>query len=184
MKPLLLFCLCLLTSVLCAQSLDYISVRKQNGRTVKNFYEGSRILLQLNDGMYLQGPVTAVRNDSVFVTVYDIRRWPTPYGSYVTDTVTTTIVGVSYKNIMRVHLDERRGFFKRMSAPLLMLGGGGYLVLNLLNGAFYDLPITDSKNLRRIGIATGAFGLGFLLNKLFASDGFSKKKHHRVYVNL
>lgn len=77
-----------------------------------------------------------------------------------------------------------RGFFQRSAGPLLMLGGGAYLAVNVLNGAFYELPITDRKNLRRIGAAVGAFGLGYLLKKLFASDGFSKKGDKIVYVDL
>ena len=184
MKPLLLFWLVLLLQTASAQSLDYISVRNKDGRAMKNFYAGSTVLLQLEDGRYLQGPVQTVQNDSVFITVYDIRLWPTPYGSYVKDTITTTHAGIHYKEIKRVFLNQRRGFFKRMSGPLLMIGGGGYLFLNVVNGALYKLPITDGQNLRRIGTAAGAGGLGYLFTRLFASDGFSKKKHHIVYVNL
>ncbi len=184
MKPLLLFCFLLANHFLFAQSLDYLSVRKQNGQVVKNFYAGSDILLQLNDGSYLKGPLKTLINDSVYVTVYDIRWYPTPWGTYAKDTLTTTIVGIKTSDISRIHLSRRRSFFQRISGPLLMIGGAGYLVLNVLNGALFDLPITDGQNLRRIGTAAGAFGTGFLLSKLFAADGFSKKKHRIVYVDL
>ena len=83
--------------------------------------------------------------------------------------------------IKRVYLSRRRSFFQRKSGPLLMLGGGGYLVLNVLNGG---LSGGESGNTRRLGIAASAFGLGFLFQKLFAADGFSKKSHRLVYVNL
>jgi hypothetical protein len=184
MKPLLLIWLFCLSNFAFAQSLDYISVRKQNGQVVKNFYSGSTILLQLNDGSYLAGPVQTIRNDSVYVTLYDIRYYPTTWGTYVKDTISTTLAGVRFDEVSRIHLSRRRTFFQRTSGPLLMLGGGGYLVVNLLNGAFYDYSLTDKRNVRRIGIAAGAVGLGYLLTRLFASDGFSKKKHHLVYVNL
>jgi hypothetical protein len=65
-----------------------------------------------------------------------------------------------------------------------MIGGAGFLALNILNGTLYNQPITDKRNMRSLGIATGAFGLGFLINKLFSSDGFNKKRHHIVYVDL
>lgn len=184
MKPILLFCLLFFLQTGFTQSLDYISVRKGNGRSVKNIYSGSRVVVEVNDGRFLQGPVQAVRNDSLFVIIYDIRVWPTPYGTYVKDTITTTIAGIHHREIKRVQLNKRRGFFQRATGPLLMIGGGGYLALNVLNGAFYDLPITDRQNLRKIGRAAGAFGLGFLLTKLFKSDGFSKKSHRIVYVDL
>lgn len=185
MKPLLLFCFFYsLVQTASAQSLDYISVKKQNGRTLKNIYAGSQVLLHLQNGQYVQGPVQVVKNDSLFLIVYDVRFYPTPWGTYVRDTISTLINSYHYKDIQRVHLHKQQGFIKRKAGPILMIGGAGYLVLNILNGAIFDLPITDKQNLRRIGTAGGAFGLGYLLHKLFATDGFSKKSHRIIYVDL
>jgi hypothetical protein len=44
--------------------------------------------------------------------------------------------------------------------------------------------VTDRKNVKRISIAAGAFGLGLLFRKLFSSDGFTRKGHRIVYVDL
>ena len=184
MKRLLLFLSLFAAQTVFSQSLDYISVRKKNGRVIKNFYAGSPILLQLVDGSYLKVPIQAVRNDSLFVTLYDIRRFPTVFGSYVTDTIAVTILGLHHKEIKRIHLNKKKTFAERSLGPLLMLGGGGYVALNLLNGTIFRLPITDKKNLRTLGIAGGAFGLGYLFTKLFASDGFSKNKHEIRYIDL
>lgn len=184
MKPLLLLCGLFFLQIVNGQSLDYISVRKKNGRALKNFYAGSAIILQQTNGTYLQGPVQAVRNDSLYVTVYDIRYYPTQFGTYVRDTISTTHVGIRYQEIQRIFLNPRRGFFKRLGGPLLMIGGGGYVVLNVINGLAYEGSVTDRKNLRKLGTAAGVFGIGFLLTKLFASDGFSTQKHRIVYVDL
>jgi len=184
MKRLLLFLSLVAAQTVYSQSLDYISVRKKNGRVIKNFYAGSPIVLQLLDGSYLQGPIQAIRNDSLFVTLYDIRRFPTTFGSYITDTVSISLIGLHYNDIQRVQLVKKQSFAERSLGPLLMLGGGGYMALNLLNGAVFDLSITDKRNLRTLGISGGAFGLGFLFTKLFASDGFSKKRHRIQYIDL
>lgn len=184
MKPLLLACLLFATQAATAQSLDYISLRKGSGRVVKNFYTGSSILLQLTDGSYLQGSIHAIRNDSLWVVVYDIRYLPTVFGTYVRDTIATTPVPLHYKDIRRIQVSQKQNFWQRISPPLLMLGGGGYLVLNVLNGALYRQRVTDRENLPKLGTAAGAFGLGFLFQKLFAQDGFSKKSHRVVYVDL
>lgn len=184
MKPLLFCCLLFFTQIVDAQSLDYISIRKQNGQVIKNFYTGSNILAQLTDGSYFRGPVKAIRNDSVFVTFYDVRYYPTSWGTYVRDTISTSIIGVRFSEISRIHLNRRRTFWQRSTGPLLMLGGGGYLVVNLLNGAFYETAENGKSNLRRIGIGAGAAGLGYLIHRVFASDGFNKKKHQLVYVDL
>ena len=184
MKPLLLLVAFFLLQTGIAQSLDYLSVRKGRDRVVKNFYAGSGIQLQLADGSYLAGPVQSIRNDSVFVTVYDIRYYPTAWGTYLRDTVATTLVGLRNKDIQRIYLHRRQPFLQRTAGPLLMLGGAGFFTLNVLNGAFFDNSLTGRKNVQRIGIAAGAFGVGYLVKKLFASDGFSTKRHHIVYVDL
>jgi hypothetical protein len=184
MNPLLFCCLFLLSNFVASPSPDYISVRKKNGQAVKNFYTGSHIILQLKDRSYLAGPILDVRKDSVYVTLYDIRRYPTTWGTYVNDTISKTVAGLHYKEIWRISIHKRQDFIKRKSGPILMIGSAGYLILNILNGAFFDLPITDAKNVGKIGTALGAFGVGFLFSKLFTRDGFSNKKHKIVYVDL
>ena len=184
MKPLLLGFTVFLVQFLSAQSLDYISVRKKNGQVVKNFYAGSSMILQQTNGSYTSGPVHSIRNDSVLITVYDIRYAPTSWGGYIKDTISTTISGIPYKDIQRIYLYKRQGFFQRNTGTLLMLAGGGYVLLNVLNGGFHGESITDSENLRSLGIATGIFATGFFLKKMFSTDGFSKKKHQIVYVDL
>jgi hypothetical protein len=179
--PLLLF---LFLQNATAQSLDYLSVRKKNGRVVKNVYAGSKVLLQTTNGAYLEGPVQTIRNDSIYITLYDVRLYRTQIGSVIRDTVTTSVLSVHYKDVSRVYLNKRSGSFQRTAGPLLMIGGAGFLTLNILNGALFNLPVTDSENLKTLGVAAGAFGLGYILQKLFASDGFSKKKHQLVYVDL
>ena len=185
MKQLLLsflFSLLLFTSF--AQGHDYISVRKKNGRVLKNFYAGSDILLQTKEGQYLQGPIKSIRNDSVFITLYDIRYFPTIYGGYLKDTVSVMVVGIAHKEISRIRLSTKQSFVNKRAGPLLVIAGAGYFTLNLLNGISYGLPITDSKNLQRVGIAGGLFGLGYLFQKLFSFDGFSNPKHRIEYIKL
>lgn len=184
MKTLLLLLLLLAASTAPAQYLDYISVRKGNGRVLKNLYTGSPALLQTTEGNYFEGPVKAIQHDSMYLTLYDIRLLQTLYGGFIRDTISVSVIGIHYKDIQRVFLHRRQSFWGQTAAPLLKVGGAGYLALNLLNGAIYSQPLTDKRNTRRIGFAAGAFGLGLLLKKLFTSDGFSKKSNKIVYVNL
>lgn len=184
MKPLVLFFSFFAAQNCLAQSLDYVSVRKKNGRVVKNFYAGSDVLLQTTDGAYLQGPVKTVRNDTVFLTLYDVRSVPTIYGGYRRDTLTASILGVHYKDIKRIHLGRRSNFYRRNGPSLLMLGGGGYFALNVLNGTFFTESIHSSDKVKRLGISAGVFFLGYFLKKLLQSDGFSRSSQQIVYVNL
>src|SRR5215204_6447628 len=133
MKLLLFLSLLFFSNQIFSQSLDYISVRKKNGRVIKNFYSGSTIVLQTVENRYLQGPIHAIRNDSVFVTLYDIRYFPTQFGTYVKDTVSITLAGINKTEIKAIMLQQRKSFFQRTVPSLLMIGGAGYLTLNLLN---------------------------------------------------
>lgn len=182
MKWLLFIFSFLLLQTAYAQSLDYISVRKKNGNVIKNFYTGSNILLQTENWSYYEGPIAAIKNDSVFITLYDIRMMPTIYGGFIRDTISTTIAGINYRDIKRIHIKKHRSFFERQTGPILMIAGSGYIALNVLNRTFF--PLSENGNIKKLSIAAGVFGLGYLANKLFASDGFSKKKHQIVYVNL
>src|SRR5215218_2915444 len=185
MKPLLLlFCFLIALQNLSAQSPDYIAVRKKNGRTIKNFYAGSQILFQTNNGSYVQGPIKMIRNDTIFILLYDIRSFATNFGTLVRDTISVQTLAVNYKEIKRIGLSIRRNFLQRTVSPLLMIGGAGYFTLNLLNGTFFSSSVTSEEKLRTAGIAAGLFGIGYLINRLFSSDGFSKAKHKIVYVDL
>lgn len=141
-------------------------------------------MLQLTNSRYVEGPLASVRNDSVYVTLYDVRAYRTNWGAVVLDTVSTATLGLPFTEISRVHLDRKNGFFQRLAPPLLKVGSAGYLALNLLNGNLFDPSFTDGKNLKKTGFAAGTFGLGFLLGRWLATDGFNKKNQRLVYVNL
>ena len=184
MKPLLLLLFLFLIHSLSAQSLDYISVRKKSGRVVKNFYAGSSIVLETTDNTYLQGPIKIIRNDTVVITQYDVRLYRTPYGSVMRDTITSSNIGIYYKDIKRILLNQKTSFLQRTFSPLLMLGGSGYFAITALNGAFYSSSTTGNERIKKLGISAGLFGLGYFLQKLFTSDGFSQKRHQIMYVDL
>ncbi|RYZ31169.1 MAG: hypothetical protein EOO10_00035 [Chitinophagaceae bacterium] len=184
MKPLLSICFFFFSLSCFSQSLDYISVRKKNGIVIKNFYAGSNIVVQTTSGSYLQGPIQTIKNDSVFITLYDIRYFPTVYGTYFRDTIAITIVSLRKDEIQRILIQKRRNFLQRTVAPIAIIGGAGYFTLNLLNGTFFDNDVSGNRKLKVLGVSAGTFGIGYLIQKLFSSDGFSKKSHQIVYVDL
>lgn len=184
MKPTLLVFLIFFLQTAFAQSLDYISVRKKNDRVVKNFYKSSAVLLQTTYGSFIQGPVERIANDTVHVRVYDVRLAQTFIGSIIRDTITSTLVSVHIQDISRIFINKKKGFFQRRTGPVLMIAGSGYLTLNLLNGTFFSDRVQPSEKVRKVITGAGLFGLGYLFQKLFADDGFSKKKHRIVYVDL
>lgn len=167
-----------------AQGQDFISVRKKNGRPLKTFIAGSPIIFETVYGTYVSGPIEAIKNDSVFVKIYDIRTFATNLGFAMVDTISTYIAGFHYKDIRKIRLFNKERFIRSKIDKLLIIGGAGYFILNVVNGAYFNEPITDKKNLRSLAISLGAVGTGLLINKFFKVSNFSTGKHKIVYVNM
>lgn len=167
-----------------AQVSDFIAVKKKNGITIKNFYEGINILFQTKDGEYIEGPIEKIRHDTVYVSFYNIQKLPTSLGNYVYDTLNTYTIGTNYKDIRRISVYKKRGQLRRDVGVLMIVAGAGYAILNILNGAFSNQPITDSENLKKLGIAAGLVAVGFINNKFFPPNSFSGKKDKIVYISL
>ncbi|MGV3529711.1 MAG: hypothetical protein ACO1OO_12505 [Flavisolibacter sp.] len=184
MKPLLLLGTLIFCLQASAQSGDYLSVRKKNGRVVKNFMPGTHILLQTKEGRYWEGPIKSIKNDSITLTIYEVRLLGTTWNSVIRDTFSVMPLRLHYIDIARIYMPRHRGFFERQTAPLLMIAGAGYTLLNLANGATYGLPLTDKKNLGKLSVGAGLFAAGWLLRKVFQPQDYTTNRHRIEYVNL
>jgi len=168
MKPFLLFFLshffCLLVF---SQASDFIVVKKHD-RTVKSYFPGLPIVLQTNSYSWVNGWITAIRHDSIFVKQYDVRQVPTIWGTTMTDTAGSYLVGVHYNEIQRIEFNEKGGggFSFVTNGTIFMIGGLGYAVLNVVNGQYLHESITDSKNMTSLGIALSVAAAGFILNRI------------------
>lgn len=161
-----------------------ISVRKKNGRLIKTFIAGSPVELESVYNGYVNGWIRNIKNDTVFVKIYDIRRVAGFLGLPTIDTFGTYIVAIYYKDIEKIKISARQRFISLKLDKLLYIGGIGYFILNLINGPYLEQPITDKENLRKLGISLGAVGTGLLISKLFSAENFSKRTHRIVYVRM
>lgn len=159
--------LCLFISAkLLSQASDFITVVKRNGRTVKSFFPGVPISFQTFDHRQSSGMIMAIRHDSLFVKEWDIRPMINGFGIPVVDTVAFYINGFHYKEIDKIEVSDRMKFQQVTIGRLLTIGGGGYIALNLINGATQHESITSKKNLTSLGIAAAAVGAGVLANNI------------------
>ena len=179
MKPFLLFLLShLFCSLAFSQAGDFIVVKKHD-RTVKSYFTGLPIALETSYGSWINGYITDIRNDSVFVKEYDVKTVPTMWGVTMLDTAGSYIVGVHYKEIKRIEFDEKgRAFEYVTNGAIFIIGGLGYALLNVVNGAYQHGSITDSKNMQSLGIALGVAGAGFILNRI----NHHQNKHWRYII--
>lgn len=167
-----------------SQPSDFISVKKRNNRTLKSYFTGSAISCQTVYGNYLGGIVNAIRNDSVFIKEYDVRSVPNMWGVAKTDTLGTYVVGIHYKDIEVVNIKKAQSFGYVRDGTLLMVGGLGYAVLNLVNGKYLNESITVPENRKSLGIAVGVAGAGFLMNRIHNYSNNNKRRYRVEYIRM
>ena len=163
-----------------SQASDFITVKKKNNRTIKTFFPGVHISFQTYDKRQANGLITAIRNDSVFVKEWDIRPLFNSLGIPITDTVGAYMSGFHYKEIEKVDVSDKMKLQQLTPGRILIIGGTGYAILNVINGAYLHESITSSKNLKSLGIAGSAVGAGILTNYLLKKG----KKYHIEYVRM
>ena len=184
MPRLLPFFLLFLSTHLFSQGSDLISVRKKNGAVIKTFFAGSPIIFETKNGSYIDGRIKEIKNDSVFVTIYNTATFMTNLGVTIFDTVSVHLISVNYKDIESIKVFVRHRFVRGKIDKLLMYGGAGYFGLNVINKVISGESLTADNNLKKLGIAATAFGLGFIIKKYFFVNRFSRRKHKIVYVKL
>jgi hypothetical protein len=171
----------LLSSVhLLAQASDFISVKKKNNRTVKTFFPGLPISFETFDKRQVSGLITAIRNDSIFVKQWDVRPMLNSLGIPVTDTLGAYLNGFHYKELNKVSVSDRMKLQQLTPGRILIIGGTGYALLNVINGAYLHESVTSKKNLTSLGIAAGAVGAGLLINYLVKHGN----KYHVEYIRM
>jgi hypothetical protein len=168
-----------------SQASDFISIRKKNNRTVKSFFPGLSIKFQTTYFRMIEGQILKINNDSVFVKEWDIRTVPTSLGVTVVDTAGSFVTGVHYKEIKVVYWDKRKKVHELLTdGTILMIGGTGYAALNIINGGVLGEPVGSSENLKKLGIAAGVVGTGFLLKKLTGKDAKFERRYRIHYIEM
>src|SRR5574339_1279550 len=116
-----------LLSTAAGQQSDYIVLKKQNGRPVKTYFEGVFISAVTNSGFAINGFITDIRHDSIFVQQEITRLVPTEFGTKI-DTVRFTY-GLLYSEIGKFNISgtqrygKKKGFVE-VAVPKLMIIGG------------------------------------------------------------
>ena len=185
MRSISLFITLMIFSLCCfSQVSDFIKVKKRNNRTLKTFFPGSIISCQTVYGNYINGTITQVKNDSVFVREFSVQAVPNQWGVTSVDTLGSFVVGFHYKDIETVVFKSHESFGFIKDGTLLMVGGIGYATLNLVNGKYLKQPLTDNDNLKTLGISLGVAGIGYLLNRLHKVNNKNGRRYIVEYVHM
>jgi hypothetical protein len=160
MKPLITFSLLFLMAIAYGQPSDFM-VLKRKGKPLQTFYSGSNIEFTTVHGVYKNGTISRIHNDSVYLLEFVIQRIPTTLGTFILDTVGSHRSVYPYADIVAMGARQQKNFNVSGSGAAL-LGGG--ILLVLASGVIY---LVDRDNFSA-GLAGGAAGLavvGYFLSR-------------------
>ena len=186
MRLLLLF-LCMFPVYLAnCQKSDFIVLKKANNRTVKSYFPGSFISGTTYTGFQLNGFIKEIRNDSVFIEQQEVYQVGTPYGVPRLDTVLHTLQ-LHYTEINQFYFSKgsnsrRKGFAQVTLPKIMIIGGVGFIVLELVNTLNRGESINENNKIPSLAIAAGIAAAGLLWQQIQKQKTKAGGKFTVVYV--
>jgi hypothetical protein len=171
-----------------AQQSDFIVLKKRNDRPLKSYYAGVFISAVTNSGFTINGYITDIRNDSVFVQQEIKKLVPTQFGSKI-DTVRYNY-GLLYTEIAKFNYEgtqrygKKKGFVEVALPKIMIIGGVGFIVLELVNTVYRGESLSDNNKLAALGIAAGVAAAGFIWQRLQNKATEVGGKFKVVYVKV
>ena len=160
---------------------DFIQLKKKN-KVIQTWFKDNYIYLQLKNDQWINAVIYNIKNDSLYLRPFATRvlanRWGMPY----VDTTYYGYMPVSVKNI-RAFPKMEESFAYVKNGLLLQLGGGGYLVLNIINTLSNNEPVFGNDNLPKVSIGAAVFAAGTLLSLTRKSTYLIGKKYHIEYIS-
>jgi hypothetical protein len=158
-----------------AQSSDFI-LFKNRDRTMATWFTGTDVKFTDKNGAYIEGNITAIRNDSVFIKQYVIRQLPTQLGVYILDT--TYYYYQNHYNQIKSLAKSGRHFDWAASGGVLM---GGGILLTVASGVVF-LADNQKFSPQLLIAAVGLTGVGYLLTKQSGKGMVIGKKYSLMYI--
>ncbi|MEO9021174.1 MAG: hypothetical protein ABI290_03500 [Ginsengibacter sp.] len=181
MRILIILLFTFLSGFSCMAQSDLL-VLKKNGKTIQSFYPGTEMHFS-TDLRYYEAQITSIRNDSVYLVQYAIRRIPLTSGGVIIDTAGTFHFGINYKDIVSLE-NERKGFDWAGSGAGLF-GGGVVLTTAGLISWILAKPNTRYYARPEFVIAGAAFAAaGYFLMKTGNKRKVIGKKYTLNYISL
>jgi hypothetical protein len=159
-----------------------ISVTQKNGKHLATFFSGIDIDFKTVYGRNVHGTIKIIKNDTVFMKIYQMGYYATAFGFAVLDTVATFLTPFPFKDIVSIKIYKKTRFIRRNIGGMLKIGGAGYAGLNTINGLTKGESVTGKENVKKLKYAGAAFGLGYIINKFFPVNRYTKKRDRIIYI--
>lgn len=169
-----------------AQQSDFIVLKKRNNRTIKTYSAGSHLTARTHNGFDVNGFIIAIRNDSVYVRQMETRLGGTEFGAVI-DTI-TYIVGMDYRELSRFYytrdnvLGRKKGFAVVTLPRLMMIGGTGFVLLEVINSLYRKESLNEHNKLPVLAAAAGVAVAGYFLQKMNNQKDKAGNRFQVMYV--
>jgi hypothetical protein len=140
-----------------------ILILKKRTKTVAKYFSGQSITFYTTEGMPVTGQIEHIGNDSMYLINYRLQRIQRADGGVFIDTAGKFKMEFSIENIGSFPAFRIRGKNLITDGSLFMLGGVGFLGLNLFNVIRDGDPPFGKDNLPNILTAAGITAGGLLL---------------------
>jgi len=177
-RPFLIFIF--ISNVSVAQS-DFIVLKKRS-KVLETWFSGQNIQLQLSNRQWIDALINKIQHDSLylrpFTTQVLVNRWGMPY----VDTTYYGVMTIDVKDIRAFPKTEESFSYVR-NGLIFQIGGGGYLVLNIINTLSNNEPVFGDDNISNIAIAAAVLAAGTILSLTHKSTWMIGKKYHIEYIS-
>lgn len=153
---------------------DFILLKKHN-KTVKRIFQGDQFSFSTNSGVYKEGLISKIQNDSIYIKQFVVKQIPTTIGTYILDTAGSLKFVYNYKDINTIG-EKPKGFNLSAGGYTLM---GGSVLLILGSGVVYLADRDKFSPELLIGSAILG-GVGFLLTKIGSKGIVIGKRGYRL----
>jgi hypothetical protein len=183
--------LILLLSITCntfSQRTDFIVLKKKNNRTLRTYSPGTFISAETYNGFAVHGYIKSIRNDSIIVVQQDRQLVATEFGSAI-DTISYTI-GINYREIKKFYYTKytawghKTGFLEVKLPKIMMIGGAGFIFLELINSAYRKESLSDQNKIFALGIAASVAATGLLMQEIRKGNDKVGGKYKVVYTHI
>lgn len=177
----LLYLLLFSPSACLAQEADFIQLKKR-GKTIATFYSGSQIAFTAETGAYINAVINGIKNDTLYLQQFVVRRIPTTIGTIIIDTVGSYRYKYHYNQIKAIGLKQKNNFNTRGSGAALF---GGGVVLTLASAVVFLAEREKfSPPLLLAAVGLGTAGYFMAKGKKGVSGLLIGEKYKLVYMNM
>lgn len=146
------------------------------------FFIDDHFTFETKDGILRDGVIKNIKNDSVYITTFNIKTLINYWGGNFIDTLNRFSDGFYYKDIKRILIEKRTNIPVTYFAQPLKIGGLFFIFINAVNSIYLHDSFTGSGNLIKVGIAAIVSAAGFVSEKIMHTEKFSKKTDIIEYI--